>query len=262
MVFGKDLTKNVAILAGIVDHIEIVLFQTRQLHNIPGAQEIEYIKKIGEMHNTSYSVHLPVFLEFASKNSTKRKDSIQLAVDIVTHMKAINPVHYIMHIPVTKPTMLPEPEVYFSRHHIKQFTRWTPRALNSLRKLKEKTGQGARILIENINYSPCFLEPFLGSELCGLCLDLGHLMLGRENVMDTIKYYLNHTEELHLHGVLHDREHLGLSVLPVEKVSKWVRFLRQVEFDGIVTLEVFTPGYLEESIRLLSDILSSASDKG
>lgn len=261
MVFGEDLTENVNLLAGMVDHIEIVLFQTRELHNIPGAKEIEYLKRIGEDNNTSYSVHLPAFLEIASSDRKKREASIQLAVDIITRMNAINPLHHIIHIPFTTPTLTPEPGVYFSRHQGKQFNDWTPRALNSLKELKEKSGQGTKILVENINYSPLFLEPFLSTELCGLCLDLGHLLLGRENVMDTLKYYLNITEEVHLHGVLDDQEHLSLSVLPGERVSRWVKFLRQSAYRGVVNLEVFTPGDLEESMRILSETLSPASDQ-
>ena len=261
MVFGKDLVKNATLLANLVDHIEIVLFHTPELHNIPGAGSIEYLKKIGEANNTSYSVHLPASLEIASRDRKKRKESIQLAVDIIKRMNTLNPLHHIIHIPFTIPTLTPESGVYFYRHQGKQFNDWTPRALNSLKELKAKIGQGTKILVENINYSPLFLEPFLSTELCGLCLDLGHLLLGHENVMDTLRYYLNITEEVHVHGVLDDQEHLSLSVLPAEKVSKWVRFLWQSGYKGIVNLEVFTPADLEESINIMSEIISVFSKK-
>jgi sugar phosphate isomerase/epimerase len=261
MVFGKDLSENVNILADMLDHIEIVLFKTRELHNIPGDEEIEYLKRIGEQNNTSYSVHLPAFLEIASRNRFIREESIQLAVDIIRRMNTINPLHHILHIPLTPPTLTPEPGVYFYRNQGQQFKGWTLRALNSLKALKEKTGQGTKILVENINYSPLLLEPFLSNELCGLCLDLGHLLLGCENIMDTLKYYLDVTEEVHLHGVLDYQEHLSLSVLPGERVSKWVRFLWQIGYKGIVNLEVFTPGDLEESMNIMSEIISIVSKK-
>jgi sugar phosphate isomerase/epimerase len=261
MVFGEDLSKNVNLLAGMMDHIEIVLFKTRQLHNIPGDKEIEYLKRIGEDNHTSYSVHLPAFLEIASRDRSKREESIQLAVDIIRRMNTINPLHHILHIPLTPPTLTPEPGVYFYRNQGQQFKDWTLRALDSLKALKEKTGQGAKILVENINYSPLFLETFLSNELCGLCLDLGHLLLGHENVMETLKYYLNVTEEVHLHGVLDYQEHLSLSVLPGERVSKWLRFLWQIGYKGIVNLEVFTPADLEESMNIMSEIISIVSQK-
>jgi hypothetical protein len=56
-----------------------------------------------------------------------------------------------------------------------------------------------------------------------------------------------------LHGVMGNQEHLGLSVLPGERVSKWLRFLWQSAYQGIVNLEVFTLGDLEESMSILSE---------
>jgi hypothetical protein len=79
--------------------------------------------------------------------------------------------------------------------------------------------------------------------------------------MDTLKYYLNITEEVHLHGVLDHQEHLSLSVLPGERVSKWVRFLWQSGYKGIVNIEVFTPADLEESINIMSETFSVFSKK-
>ena len=245
----------------MVDHIEIVLFHTPKLHNIPAASDIEYLKRIGTDNNITYSVHLPAFLEIASRDRKKREESIQLAGDIITRMNAINPLHYIIHIPFTTPTLTPEPGVYFSLDHGELFLDWTGRALSSLSELQDKTGQSTKMLIENINYSPSFLEPFLYSGLCELCLDLGHLLLGRERVLDVLKNYFTRTGEIHLHGVKGYEEHLSLSVLSKERVTKWLRFLRQFAFNGIVTLEVFTPGDLEESMRFLSETLSSASDQ-
>ena len=253
MVFEEDLIKNVHLLADMVDHIEIVLFHTPNLHNIPGTSEIKYLKRLGEGKNITYSVHLPAFLEIASSDKNIREESIQLASNIILRMTPLSPLHHIIHIPFTAPTLTPEPDVYFSADYQEQFYAWTARALNSLRVLKDAIGQGTNILVENINYSPSFLEPFLRNGLCELCLDVGHLLLGREKVFDNLKNYLNTTGEIHLHGVMGNQEHLGLSVLPGERVSKWLRFLWQSAYQGIVNLEVFTLGDLEESMSILSE---------
>ena len=261
MVFGKDLTENVSLLAGRMDHIEIILFQTSKLHNIPSAGDIDYLNGIRKKNKITYSVHLPASLEIASSDRKKRETSIRLAGKVIARMDAIRPLHYVLHIPFTTPTLTSEPGVYFYRHHDKQFNDWAPRALNSLKALKEMTGQGTKLLVENINYSPLFLEPLLSNELCGLCLDLGHLLLGHEKVMDTLKCYLNITKEVHLHGVLDDQEHLSLSVLPGERVSKWLRFLCQSRYKGVVNIEVFNTADLEESINIMSETLSAFSQR-
>ncbi len=261
MVYGKDLINNVSLLADMVDHIEIVLFHTPEAHNLPGTREIKYLKRIGEDKNITYSVHLPAFLEVASSDTNIQTQSIQLASDIIAHMTPLRPLHHIIHIPYTTPTLTPEPDVYFSTDHAEQFHDWTTLALNSLKVLKDATGQAAEILVENINYSPLFLKPFLKNGLCKLCMDVGHLLLGREKVLDVLKNYLYATREIHLHGVIGWQEHLSLSVLTVEKVSKWVRLLRQSAYNGIVNLEVFTPGDLMTSLNILSDSYSFVSKK-
>ena len=61
--------------------------------------------------------------------------------------------------------------------------------------------------------------------------------------------------------VLKAMRSISLSVLSKERVTKWLSFLRQFAFNGIVTLEVFTPGDLEESMRFLSETFSPASDQ-
>lgn len=63
MISGKDLLENVRLLVGLVDHIEIVLFHTPSIHNIPGTQELRMLKKIGEQENVTFTVHLPASLE-------------------------------------------------------------------------------------------------------------------------------------------------------------------------------------------------------
>ena len=51
MVFKGDMLENVRLLTPLVDNIEIVLFHTPTLHNIPGPKEICMLKTIGEQED-------------------------------------------------------------------------------------------------------------------------------------------------------------------------------------------------------------------
>jgi sugar phosphate isomerase/epimerase len=113
------------------------------------------------------------------------------------------------------------------------------------------TGLNGKLLVENINYSPSFLEPFWEEGCCKLCLDLGHLLLGKENVSETLKTYLNVTEEIHLHGVQAYDEHISLAVLPANQVHEWLTCLVKASFAGIINLEVFSPQDLEISMKIV-----------
>jgi sugar phosphate isomerase/epimerase len=112
-------------------------------------------------------------------------------------------------------------------------------------------GRSNKLLIENINYSPFFLKPFAKNGLCDLCLDLGHLILGKENVIELIKEYLHVTKEIHLHGVNGYEEHLSLSILPKDLVQEWLRYLIKSSFKGVINLEVFNPRDLKSSMDIV-----------
>ncbi len=247
MVFGEDLVDNVQRLAGLVDHVEIVLFHTPKLHNFPNPKEIDALQKIQGREEISLSVHLPASLEIASKEREKREYSIQLARELFLKMSVLEPLYYILHIPFTPPTLVPVPGNYFTKGQNPEWGLWTKRALASLESLYSVLGKRQKILVENINYSPFYLEPFLQSGFCDLCLDLGHLMLGNENVIDTLTKYLEVTREIHLHGVKGDEEHVSLSVMPHPLVVEWMEILHTAGFNGVLNLEVFNPSDLEES---------------
>ena len=81
-------------------------------------------------------------------------------------------------------------------------------------------------------------------------------MLGKENVIESIKQYVNATRVIHIHGVRGYEEHLSLSALPTTRVHGWLRCLMGSSFQGVMILEVFTPRDLEESMAI---VLESAS---
>ncbi len=132
--------------------------------------------------------------------------------------------------------------------------------MESLGNIRLRVGQGNKILVENINYSPIFLEYFWNSGLCEGCLDLGHLILGRENVGEVTKQFMPVTREFHLHGVQGYQEHLSLAVLPEARVAKWVSLLVEASFSGIVNLEVFSEEDLNSSMDVLIQISQSIAE--
>ena len=251
MVFGEDLLDNVKRLADLVNHIEILLFHTPSLHNVPDHREISMLNHTGNQENLTYSVHLPASLEIASRDRKKREESTRLAIEICRQTSAFNPCHYVLHIPFSTPALVPVPGLYFKSGNQKTWREWTKRALDSLEMIISTTGLTGKILVENINYSPSFLEPFWEESCCKLCLDLGHLLLGDENVSETLATYLNVTEEIHLHGVQAYEEHISLAVLPTNLVHKWLACLINASFGGIINLEVFSLQDLEMSMKIV-----------
>jgi sugar phosphate isomerase/epimerase len=251
MVFGEDLLENVRLLAGVVDHIEIILFHTPSLHNIPSPHQIRTLKSIREQEDVTFTVHLPDSLEIASSDKSRRKESVQLATELCLKLNGLDPEYYVLHIPFTPPTLVPVPGLYFHTANEQDWDGWTQRAFESLEMFHEGIGQNNKLLVENINYSPCFLEPFCKEGLSGLCLDIGHLMLGQEDVMEVMRQVMDVTRIIHLHGVKGYEEHLSLSILPRDLIHGLVGYLKETSYQGVIVLEVFNARDLEESMNVL-----------
>jgi sugar phosphate isomerase/epimerase len=180
-----------------------------------------------------------------------------MAVKLINLMNELNPTCHVLHIPVTAPTLTAVPGQYFTTKKPDIFDGWDERAMDSLLSIHDKIMPNNKILVENINYSPTFLETFWKSGICDFCLDMGHLMLGRESVSETTRHFISAIKEIHLHGVIEDEEHLSLSVLPEARVSQWINLLVEADFKGVINLEVFSPQDLETSLDMLFKIIKS-----
>lgn len=250
MVYGNDLLENVRLLAGTVAHIEILLFHAPDLHNIPEAGEIRALREVGERSKVTFSVHLPASLEIASMDKGTRQRSLHLARDICRLMAEVNPLHFVLHVPYTAPTLVPVPDLYFQEGIGIAWDDWRERALESIALLHETVGNADRLLVENINYSPSLLEPLLATGNCRLCLDIGHLLLGQEDATGSIRRYQDEIRTIHLHGVRGYEDHLSLSRLSDHPIEEWLRCLTEPSRRTVI-LEVFTPQDLEESIDIV-----------
>lgn len=153
---------------------------------------------------------------------------------------------------MTPPTLVAEPGGYLPDDRRGDFGNWSRRTLEGLARIQGETGLGSRLLVENINYSPTFLEPCFERGLCGFCLDIGHLLLGGECVRDCLRRYRPVVSEIHLHGVTGWEEHLALDVVPLERVRGWVEALEGRRYGDVVNLEVFDPRHLVLSLKMLA----------
>lgn len=254
MVFGMDLVENVKKLSSLVDHVEIVLFHTPELHNIPDRKEIITVKELLEEKQLTCSVHLPASLEVAAPTERKKCRAIQMATEMIEHLDRLNPAYYILHVPITPPTLVAQPGTYLHESQLPEFGAWTDKAFRALTSIQARTGLSHRLLVENINFSPAFLEPFWRQGLCAFCLDIGHLLLGSESVTKNLERYLPVIKEIHLHGVIEGQEHLALDVLAIEKVRSWFQCLSEFGYHGILNIEVFDPEDLEKSLCMVKAV--------
>ena len=255
MIYGDDILENVRILGDMVDNVEIVLFYTPALNNFPKTEDAQTLYRLGKLNNLTYTVHLPASLEVASPDRQWREESVRIAINLIRMTSVFKPVHYILHIPYTEPTLVFVPGMYLKSINRKKLHDWAGRASESLDRIQDAIRPNGKLLLENINYSPSYLEAFLMEDICEICLDVGNLLLGDENVIDALKNYLPVISEIHLHGVIGHEDHLSLGVLPESRVKTWMEYLALENFDGVVNLEVFDPVHLKKSLDIVSKAL-------
>jgi sugar phosphate isomerase/epimerase len=251
MIFGHDIVENAEILAQVVDNVEIVFFHTPGLHNFLSSSDFRRLARIADQSGVSYTVHLPDSLQIASPSAAKRAESVGLILELIASADAIDPRHFVLHVPYTPPTLVPVPGLYLKSIHREEWRPWLARATESLSAILEKGGPSVRLLIENINYSLSFLEPLVENGPCRICLDIGHLLLGDESVTAAIDRYQAHIREIHIHGIQGYRDHFSLALLPQDRLQRWLNQLLRIGYDGILNLEVFSPQELLVSLELL-----------
>ena len=256
MIFGHDIVENADILATIVENVEIVLFHTPTQNNDPSRQDIIKLSEISRQTGVSYTVHLPTALDVASSDSRRRREAVQLAKALIKQTIELNPLHFILHVPYSPPTLVYEYEPGMYLKHISNpaWQNWLRRATASLIEITTVNGKATELLVENINFSVCYLEPLVQKGFCGLCLDVGHLLLDREPVTPEIARHRKVIREIHIHGVRGHTDHHSLSILPQKRLSKWLQQITGMGFSGILNLEVFSPADLNSSINLINQI--------
>ena len=255
MIFGHDIVENAEILSTIVDNVEIVLFRTPTQNNYLSSREIATLVEIARRTGITYTVHLPTSLQIASTDLTQRLESAQSVIELIKQIEPLNPQYFILHIPYTPPTLVYKPGDYFKQIEYTEWQKWLERASNSLMDIAT-IGEKNRLLLENINYSVYHLKPLIKNNQCNICLDIGHLMLGTENVSAELVNYHDIIKEIHLHGVKGHVDHHSLDTISQDRLSKWLRLLNSEGFSGILNIEVFSPSDFKSSLGLIERLVS------
>ena len=254
MIFGHDIVENAEILSTIVDNVEIVLFRTPTQNNYLASREIATLADISLRTGITYTVHLPTSLQIASSDLVQRIESVESVVELIKLCEPLNPHYFILHIPYTPPTLVYKPGDYYKKIEYTEWQKWLERAsisLMDITAIRKKCG----LLLENINYSLYHLEPLFNDNLCELCLDVGHLMLGEEKISSEIDCYHDIIKEIHLHGVKGHADHQSLETVSHKRVLKWLKLLYGKGFSGILNIEVFSPSKFRSSLDLIKRLV-------
>ncbi len=236
--YPADILTNVRKLAGLVQDVELVLFEVEDPdRDIPSRALVHELRQIASDHDMTYTVHLPLDLGLASSSP-----DWAVARRVIDSTWALSPAGFVVHL------------VGRSDEGMTDTARWLENAVASLKVIAGESCPLEEICVENLENQPrAIMDSILERVGVSCCVDVGHLWKEGLDAAPFLESWLPRARVVHLHGV-GSRDHQRLSLMPESKLSPVVSLLRR-SFEGVVTLEVFSEADLMDSLRTLREML-------
>ena len=241
-IIPDDILPNVRYLSDKVKDIELVLFDIDEYCNIPDSAQIAELNGIAAEHGLSYTVHLPLNLNFSDKD---RDISITKAMKVITATRALDPLAYVCHLECKD---IPDQEG-------EALSDWQAQRIRAVELLSELSGIRSDLAIENLERYPIDWNEAV-IRACGThaTLDIGHLFLQKIDPVPVMRKWLPLTSVIHLHGV-GTRDHQSLKHMDPEVIRAVLAELIRQDYRGVVTLEIFNESDFYGSMEMIRECL-------
>jgi sugar phosphate isomerase/epimerase len=264
-VYPGDIMSNVRQLAGVVEDIELVLFEVDDYGtNLPDAAAIAELNALASANDLTFTVHLPLDLRFGDANSF---DKARRAIEAT---RALDPFAFVMHL--DGEALIPHPSdprggistsgrALVNRPSPEMIAQWQGDASRALAQIVEWVGTAARVCVENVEaWDPAHFRDLVARAGASRCVDIGHLWLERRDPVPHLVENLARTRVVHLHGI-GSRDHQSLRHVPPQELQVVVDTLLRADYAGVVTLEVFGADDFSTSFEVLQDALARSEGR-
>lgn len=234
---------NVEKLGCDFDDIEILFFEGAS-SSLPSARECQQLLELKKRYQLSYSLHTPLCASLASPDDTQRQRAVETILRSLDTATTFEPEHAVLHV------YLGEKE--HDPHRPTDLDAWRERAHQSLQLLCRSVDDPRSLCVESIDYDIALLAPVIEDLKLSMALDIGHWVRDGRDTLSALRRFLPHTRLVQWHGTdPEDRDHRSLHHYPDELGKQVLRVLREQQYAGVVTLEVFRPDDLQHSVTQL-----------
>lgn len=243
-IYPDHILPNVCMLAPFVDQIEVLVFESEPVQNLPPEQHVAQMAHMLQTGQITFNVHLPVDVDITHEDQDQSRKAVERIAAAVDRVRPLCPTTWTLHLPCTKKTA--------GNGFISQ---WQRRAEAGLKALLEKTRLSpGSVSVENLGYPPEWMAPVIRDLDLSVCLDIGHLIEHGYGIGENFKRFKDRITVMHLYGgVKAGRGHLGLHRLAPEHAPFVAEVLEQ--FCGIVSVEVFSRKDLVQSLESLENLV-------
>ncbi len=231
-------------LAGIVDDIELILFESDEISNLPDENIIQSLITLAKKHEITYTVHLPLDIVLGAVDERVRKTSVEKCLRVIKRMQAVDPFAYILH--------------GTGNHNImgtgssETIHDWIPQLTKSIGEIIDSGVAPELLCLETLNYPFEFVEDIILEYKISICLDIGHILLYGYPLKDYLIKYLSRTRVIHLHGIIDGNDHQSISALDGALLSRlFSKLFKENKKERVVTLEIFNENDFRSSLDIL-----------
>jgi len=231
-----DIMANVRVLAPLVDDVQLLFFESAAKSLLPQPLDVQALRNLAEEHALTYTVHLPTDLALGAADSVERKEGIAEILRLMAQLAPLAPQSFDLHL---------------AREPNLSEAAWFDNLAASLGELSSVLGEEKRLVaVENIEYPYGLVAPLVAEYGFGVCLDLGHLVHYGHDLEEGLAL-LPQVRHLHYHGVQDGRDHQALT--DAGQARMLGKRLAEAEYDGVVTLEMYSLENLKASLALFDE---------
>jgi sugar phosphate isomerase/epimerase len=244
-IIPANLRENVAFLADKVDDIELVLFESHEISNLPDAATLRVLKATADRHDLTYTVHLPLDAWLGHAEEKVRLQSVDKCLRVIERTAILAPFAYIIHFHGDHRGEHPSPDLM----------RWTDGHRRAVERLVQAVSP-EDLCVETLDYPYRLIEDIVMDYQLSVCLDIGHHLLCGVKPEEYLDRYLPRTRVIHLHGVEEGHDHRSLAFLPDGLLTALVdRLGSGPEMPRVLTVEIFDEEALNQSLNVLRRVL-------
>lgn len=246
-IIPADILPNIRYLAGKVDDVQLILFESDAITNLPPPAVIRELAMIGQGENLTFTVHFPLDVRLGAVDEAERVQSVDKCRRIMDLCRRLDVRTYALHLAPADPDdrgELPAADM----------TGWLKACGASLAVLCAELESSRQLCVETLAYRFDVVDELLEAHDLGVCLDIGHLLQGGRDVEAHLAKYAGRLHLMHIHGVLDGRDHQSLRYLDPELLAAAVRRMSDLSvLPRVMTVEVFNEADFKESMEVLFD---------
>ncbi len=235
-VLPAGLEENVSALAGQVDAVQLLFFESRQNSLLDHRVDVDLLGRLAAEHDLSYTVHLPLDLQLGSGDKGTRQQGVDEVCRLLEELGPLNPMAFDLHLDLEEDL---------------EIQAWQDNVRYSLTELAARCGEWhGKIGIENIGYDFALVEDEVGSAGFGICVDFGHRLRYNQH---TDFWALPHWRHIHLHGASVGRDHRHFQPKDADFLYSLGQKLVERDYRGAITLELYDLAGVYDSLALLHE---------